>query len=304
MSLSLAETSSGAIANASRLHSTAAPPNPELLSDGHEQEALDFLAPRPLHTICLTGLILDNGITSPLNRGSFYAYRNSLGQVEGIALIGHATLLEARSDAAIEAFARLAQNNLRAHLIRAEQEVIERFLCYYTQAECAPRLVCREMLLEQRQSGPVHEAVEALRPVTLDDLELVMAVNARMIYEECSVNPLESDLAGFRQRTALRIERERVWAVIEKGRLIFKTEVMFMTPEVTYLEGVYLDPEMRSKGFGFRCFSQLCQHLHAQTNSLCLLVNETNQAAINLYFRAGYTERGFYDTIYLQRKSS
>jgi predicted GNAT family acetyltransferase len=306
MSTNLAETGVRATASASRLHSAAAALTTQLLTSGYEAEALAFLASRPLHTVCMTGLILDNGLSSPLNRGSFYACRSPAGQLEGVALIGHATLIEAYSDAALKAFAHLAKNNHRAHLIRGEQEMIERFLDYYRPVGSAPRLVCREILLEyhpHQQSGPAHEAVNELRPVTLDDLELVMAVNARLIYEECSVNPLESDEAGFRQRTARRIEQGRVWAWIENGRLIFKTEVMFESPEVMYLEGVYVNPDERGKGYGLRCFSQLCRRLMRRTNSICLLVNENNRAGINLYNKAGYRLRGFYDTVYLQRET-
>jgi predicted GNAT family acetyltransferase len=267
-------------------------------------EALDFLAKRPLHTVCMTGLILENGLVNSSNRGDFYAHHNLDGELDGVALIGHATLIEAHSDAAIEAFARLAQTNLRAHLIRGEQEMIERFWSFYTPAKCTPRAVSRELLLEQRQATLACERVNDLRPATLDDLEAVMTVNAEMIYEECGINPMEADKAGFRQRTARRIEQGRIWVWIENGRLIFKTDVMSSTPEVIYLEGVYVNASERGKGYGLRCFTQLCQHLLEHTESICLLVNEHNQTAINFYDKAGYKLQGCYDTIYLQREST
>jgi len=60
------------------------------------------LAERPLHTVCIAGFIRDNGLESPLNRGRFYACRNSEGLLEGVALIGHATLIEARTTRAMK----------------------------------------------------------------------------------------------------------------------------------------------------------------------------------------------------------
>jgi predicted GNAT family acetyltransferase len=252
----------------------------------------------------MMGLILDNGLSSPLNRGDFYACRDTTGQLEGIALIGHATLIEAHTKAALEAFAHLAQNNPGTHLVRAEQEIIESFWNFFTPVSCTPRAVCRELLLEQRESVLAYEPVEDLRPATLDDLEAVIAVNASMIFDECGVNPLDTDLAGFRQRTARRIEQGRVWVWIRDGRLIFKTDVMFVTPDATYLEGVYVNSQERGKRYGLRCFSQLCHRLLADTRSICLLVNEHNHTAINFYYKAGYKLQGCYDTIYLQRESS
>jgi hypothetical protein len=59
-----------------------------------QPEVMEFLSARPLHTVFMTGLIRDNGMLSPQNRGSFYGSRNRLGQLEGIALIGHATMVK------------------------------------------------------------------------------------------------------------------------------------------------------------------------------------------------------------------
>jgi hypothetical protein len=73
------------------------------LSAEDQHEVLAFLAERPLHTIFMTGFIRDNGLVSPLNRGTFYACRNEEGHLEGVSLIGHATLIETRSSRALEA---------------------------------------------------------------------------------------------------------------------------------------------------------------------------------------------------------
>lgn len=276
----------------------------QLLTSGYEAEALAFLAFRPLHTVSMSGLIRENGLVSPLNRGDFYSCRNSAGCIEGVALIGHATLIEAHSNSALEVFARLAQDNPRVHLIRGEQAMIEHFWNYYSKVVGPPRRVCREQLLEQRHSVPPSEPINNLRLTTLAELDLVLAVNAEMIVEESGINPFQTDPVGFRQRTARRIEQGRIWMWIEQGRMIFKTDVMSETPEVIYLEGVYVNPEERGKGYGLRCLAQLSHQLLQRTKSVCLLVNEHNQAAINFYRKAGYSLQGCYDTVYLQKKTS
>ena len=273
------------------------------LTDEHMTEVLTFLAERPIHTVIMASFIRDNGMISPLNRGTFFACRDSAGRLEGVALIGRATLIEARSEAAIAAFARLAQDCPIAHMIMGEQERIELFWNYYAEDGQAPRLVCREMLYEQRWPVAVREAVQGLRPATLDDLHLVMPVHAQMAFEESGVNPLEADPEGFRRRCARRIEQGRTWVWIEQGRLIFKADIAADTPESTYLEGVFVNPEERGKGYGLRCLSQLGQTLLARTRSVCVLVNERNRVAIGLYQRANYKLRSCYDTIFLHRKN-
>jgi predicted GNAT family acetyltransferase len=302
MSTNLAETDASADANVFGFQSTDIPLTTQLLTSGYEAETLTFLADRPLHTVSMSGLIRENGLVSPYNRGDFYACRNAAGHIEGVALIGHATLIEAHSNIALQAFAYLAQGNPRSHLIRGEQAMIEYFWSYYSKVSGPPRRVCRELLLEQRTSVPPSEPFDNLCPATLAELDSVLQVNAGMIIEESGINPLQTDPAGFRQRTARRIIQGRIWMLIEQGRMIFKTDVMSQTPEVVYLEGVYVNPEERGKGYGLRCLTQLSHHLLRQTKSVCLLVNEQNQSAINFYLRAGYSLQGCYDTVYLQRK--
>ena len=41
------------------------------LTDADRTEVLDFLGQRPMHTVAMVGFIHDNGLVSPLNRGTF-----------------------------------------------------------------------------------------------------------------------------------------------------------------------------------------------------------------------------------------
>lgn len=271
-----------------------------VLTKEHESEALAFLSVRPIHTVFMASLIRENGLVSPLNRGTFYGCRGDRGRLEGIALLGHATLIEARNEAALVAFARLAQTCSLSHLIRGEVEKVEQFWRHYAQDGRAPRLVCRELLFEQRRPVEGSESVMTLRRAKFEDLEQVMTVNASLAFEESGINPLKKDPEGFRLRSARRIEQGRVWVCVENGRLIFKADIIADTPEVSYLEGIYVPPEERGKGYGLRCMSQLGRILFQRTSSLCLTVNEQIQNAQAFYQKAGYEFRSYYQTIYLQ----
>ena len=280
-------------------HEVESLPGVETLASGRESEVLDFLSARPLHNVYMAGFIRDNGLVSPHNRGTFYACRDAGGRLEGVALIGHVTQLDARTDAALRAFARAAQRCRTAHVIMGEEAVVRAFWDHYAAAGQAMRLACREQLLEQRYPLSACEPVGGLRPALPAELPLVAPVQARMAEEECGVDPLSVDPEGFRARCARRIERGRTWVVVEGGRLAFKAEVMAETPETVYVEGVYVEPGARGAGFGRRCLSQLGRALLARSRAVCLLVNERNTEALAFYLRAGYKPRGTYDTIYL-----
>lgn len=288
-----------AAAPATRVRPDALIPLP--LTDGdNEAEVLSFLDERPVHTAVMGGYVRDNGLESPFNRGTFYACRNREGRLEGVALVGHAVFVEARTDAALEAFARLAQRHRSAHMLMGERDTIRRFWQHYSGGGQAARLFCRELLFELRWPVETREPVPGLRPATLEDLMLVMPVHAALAYLESGVNPLEVDLQGFRLRCARRVEQGRVWVLVEDGELVFKADVISETPGCVYVEGLYVNPQKRGRGYGTRCLSQMTRWLLTRARAVSALVNEENFAARALLAKAGFKARGHYDTIFLE----
>ncbi|MDT7807529.1 MAG: uncharacterized protein QOJ70_1342 [Acidobacteriota bacterium] len=276
----------------------------EPLRRGAEAEAEAFLSERPVHTVNLLSLIRDNGLESPLNRGIFYAFRDERGLLEGVALIGHATLFEARTPRALRAFARAAQGyDGGVHMVMGESEPVAEFWHHYRAAGQPMRIACRELLFELRR--PVvntRESVAGLRLATREDLPLIMPVQARMAEDESGISPLVSDPEGFRRRCERRVERGRTWVLVENGRLIFKAEVMAETEDVVYLEGVHVAADERGRGRGRRCLSQLTGELLGRgAGSVCVLVNEQNESAQRLYRKAGFHFLCNYETLFLQQ---
>ena len=292
------------------MEETAYLPDPKLiltvdeLVETETNEVLAFLSERPIHTVCMIGLIRDNGLVSEHNRGTFYGCRNSEGRLEGVALIGHATLIETRTRPALRELALVAQIHNRLHLIMAEQEKVEEFWNYYADAGQPMRLACRELLFELRDELEMRSEIEGLRLATLDDLHLIAPVHAAMAEAESSINPLERDREGFLKRCARRIEKNRVWVLVKDNQLIFKADIQAETPEVIYLEGVYVAPLARGTGLGRRCFTQLCKSLLTRTRTVCVIVNEENEKAHAFYRLCGFKRSSCYDTIFLQNNSA
>ena len=267
----------------------------------HDQAAvLDFLAERPTHTVFMASLIRDNGMESPLNRGNFFGCRDRDGRLEGVALIGHATLVEARTEASLAALAHAAQKCNFARLIRGERDMVHRFWNHYASIHLEPRRVCSEHMLEQRMPFLVREKISGLRQASLEDLNHVIAINSEMATEEAGTNPLERDPQGFIERTARRIELGRIWIWCQDGKPIFKADILADTPQAVYLEGIYVHREERGKGYGLRCLTQLGWTLLARTESICLTVNQQRSHASTFYYKAGYRLSSYYETIYLQ----
>ncbi len=276
------------------------------LANNEQSEVLQFLSQRAIHTVSMMSLIQDNGVVHPFNRGTFYGCRDTNGQLEGVALVGHATLMETVSDRALSLLAQVAQQCPTTHLIMGEKERVAEFWSHYTSAGRRHRLACREWLYElDSPVAPPNVTVASasgLRPAMAKELELVMPVQAELAFAESGINPMQVDPNGFRARCLRRIEQQRTWVVVEDDRLIFKADVISKTSPVFYLEGIWTREDRRHNGNSVKFMNELTHKLLEDTKSICLLVNETNKTAQSFYRKCGFRFRATYETIFLPRK--
>lgn len=269
------------------------------LANEHSAAILTFLDERPTNTVIMSGLIRDNSLVSQLNRGTFYACYDERGHVKGVALVGHLTLFETRTDAAIAAFARTTQNCPRTRILLGEKEKLELFWQHYATGGQTPRVISDELLFEMRRPPQAYQLVDGLRQATTDDIELLLPTIAGMVFEESGIHPMNVDPVGFCQRLTRRVEQGRVWVWMKRGELLFSAMIVADTPRAIYLEGIYVSPAHRGKGYGLRCMSQLNQRLLMSTQAICGFVNQQNTAAVPFYQKAGYDFCTPYSKIYL-----
>lgn len=252
-------------------------------------ETLAFLAERPVHTVVMTSFIHDNGFDTELNRGTFYGYRNEAGRLEGVALIGHSTLFEARTEMAIEALAFTARTSERPiHLIMSSGDAAERFWDHYNTTAAAPRLRCEEVLFEAAFPLAVQNCEWDVRTADKADLVELAEAQAEVAFIECGVDPMARDREGFLKRVLRRIEMGRVFSVKIDGKLAFKADIIAETPEAIYLEGIWVAPEFRGQGMGSECLSELTVKLLNRAEHICMLSNVEFAGAHKSFQKAGY----------------
>jgi GNAT superfamily N-acetyltransferase len=261
------------------------------LMTGDERQALCFLDQRPLKNLIMRGLIRDHGLESPANRGTFYGcyFQNKL---VGMALMGHCTLLSGSLDV-IKHFAHLAclTDVSQVRMMLGEEELIDSFHRHLGQLSSALAvnqtalqlmLVLTEMQLKTRHIG-------GLRRASSDELDQVARMNAEGYFELNGVDPASKDPAGFRERVLARIEMGRVWVVNDdEDGLAFKVDIVSMTDEAVYLEGVLTRSDLRGTGLGSAALSALCKRLLRRHKAVCLFVNADNQSLLSFYSRIGF----------------
>lgn len=281
---------------------TAAPDMSRLseLNDMNRDETLMFLSARPVHTVVMTSFIEDNGIESPLNRGMFFGYRNKCGDLEGVALIGHAALVEARSDEALKALAFAAKNSeIPVHLIMSDDNAAASFWKYFGDYSAKPRLICNEALFELGFPIPVRTCRYNLRLAQPRELDQIVDAQAEIALLESGTDPRKRDYSGFLERVLRRIEQGRIYVVVEDGRLIFKADVIAKTENTAYLEGIYVAPERRGEGIGSECLAEVGVRLLNSVQNVCLLSNVNFHGAHRSFGKAGFKHTGNCTTVFI-----
>lgn len=147
---------------------------------------------------------------------------------------------------------------------------------------------------EDRPGQPVFEIRDppapggsGIRAATLDDLELLLPACAAAHEIELGVDPLARDPDGFRWRTRSQIEERRSWLWVEDGVILFKAEASAWTPAAVQLQQVWVDPEVRERGYAARGLRDLCRLLLERVPVVCLFVRAENLPAIRLYETIG-----------------
>ncbi|MGQ0541552.1 MAG: GNAT family N-acetyltransferase [Blastocatellia bacterium] len=259
------------------------------LKDGNTQEVLSFLKVRPLHTVVMTSFINDNGIESDLNRGKFYGYRGPDGSLEGVALVGHSTLVEARTENALTAFAITARSaETPIHLIMSSGNAATRFWNRYTNGLSQPRLTCTELLFELNYPFMVQNCKWNVRLAKTEELIQIAEAQAEVAEIECGVNPLLKDKEGFLKRVMRRIEQERIFVVFDGDKLVFKADIIAETDDVIYLEGIYAGHDYRGQGVGSSCLALLSLELVSRAENICMLSNVDLVHAHKSFAKAGF----------------
>jgi ribosomal protein S18 acetylase RimI-like enzyme len=268
------------------------------LTKQDENEVTAFLRLRPVHTVVMSSFITDNGIESELNRGTFYGYRSAAGELEGVALIGHSTLVEARSDESLQALAIAANSSeVPIHLIMSSGDNANRFWTLMGRTG-APRLTCTEALFEAGFPFPVLDSKFEVTNATAEWLEQVAEAQAEVAFIESGVDPLARDREGFLRRCARRIEQGRVFVVTDGDKMVFKADIIAESGGVAYLEGVYVNPEYRGHGIGSSCLAALTVKLLERFDHVSLLSNVNMTSAHRCFLKAGYRQTDVCTTLF------
>ena len=151
--------------------------------------------------------------------------------------------------------------------------------------------------LDDRPGQPVYvtqapppPGESGLRAATLADLPMLVPACAAAYFEEVGVDAHSRDPALSEWRTRSQIQHDRSWLWTEGGRILFKAEASAWTPQVVQLQQVWVEPDLRNRGYAKRALADLLALLLERTATVCLFVRPENEPAIRLYEALGMRE--------------
>ena len=146
---------------------------------------------------------------------------------------------------------------------------------------------------------PTRPPHPALRPLRLDELDLLMPAAIAMFTEEVGISPVEHGGGpAYRARLAELIRAGRALAVVEDERIAFKAEIGSATRVACQVQGVWVDPEQRGKGLGTSGMAAVVEYARRELSpTVSLYVNEFNVGAVAAYEAVGFRTVGAFTTV-------
>ncbi|WP_028648365.1 GNAT family N-acetyltransferase [Nocardiopsis sp. CNT312] len=134
----------------------------------------------------------------------------------------------------------------------------------------------------------------AVRRVRRSEMDILLPACVAMFTEEVGVPPDSGDGGAlYRARVEELVRGRRAFARIEDGRVVFKAEIGAVTPQACQVQGVWVHPELRGRGYSAGGMAAVVRYALAEiAPRVTLYVNDFNTAARATYRRVGFRQVG------------
>lgn len=138
-----------------------------------------------------------------------------------------------------------------------------------------------------------------VRRVRKDEMDILMPACVAMFTEEVGISPLAGD-GGllYQARVAELIAAGRSFARIQDGKVVFKAEIGATTSQACQIQGVWVAPEFRGRGYSETGMAAVLRHALTDVAPIVsLYVNDYNTPARKSYSRIGFREVGAFMSV-------
>ncbi|HSN37857.1 MAG TPA: GNAT family N-acetyltransferase [Arthrobacter sp.] len=145
---------------------------------------------------------------------------------------------------------------------------------------------------------PAVPANEELGFGQLADFERILPACAAMFEEEVGYSPFLGGREYYSRRVRGLIRAGHSMVHLNRaGEVVFKAELGAVTPEVTQVQGVWMNPEYRGQGLSAGYMSAVVGLAQTLAPVTSLYVNSFNTRARATYERVGFSQVGTFATV-------
>jgi ribosomal protein S18 acetylase RimI-like enzyme len=285
-----------------------------------ESSALrSFLLQFPQRDVYLRGLVGTLGTELPPELGTLLGWWVD-GELRGVFVHGQVMVLCCEDPRGLEAFAERVGHYWHERPIAqlmAPRAMCEVFLAALSDhfGSLPPLHLLRHRMPAMRVRADILASSEALGlvgslrtpPLRLaqENEERVVAQLARSVtQEDLGLDPLEFAPQSFEfaLRHRLKMGREFIWT--EGPEAVFRATLSAITPDSVMVEGVFVPPRHRGRGYGKAGMRALCERLLRTYDTVVLLVGEDNEVARRLYEVLGFETFDEYQAAFFEVRLS
>ncbi|MGF6835406.1 GNAT family N-acetyltransferase [Paenarthrobacter nitroguajacolicus] len=145
---------------------------------------------------------------------------------------------------------------------------------------------------------PVIDANPALAFGTMKDFDRILPACAAMFEEEVGYSPFLGGQEFYSRRVAGLIREGHSLVHIDaEGTVVFKAELGAVTADVTQVQGVWMNPELRGRGQSAGYMAAVVNLSKTFAPVTSLYVNDYNAKARATYERVGFEQVGTFATV-------
>ena len=146
---------------------------------------------------------------------------------------------------------------------------------------------------------PAVDPDPLVRPVRLDELDVLLPASIAMFTEEVGVSPLAGDGGSlYRSRVRELVAQGRAYARFDGDQVVFKAEIGSATSAACQVLGVWVHPDLRGQGLGAAGTAAVVALARASVAPVVsLYVNDFNTTARRTYARVGFRETGTFSSV-------
>jgi len=263
-----------------------------VLDDSDRDEALALLDADPVANVFVASRVRSVGLNPARLGGQMWGF-GPRGAIASLCYAGANLVPVNAGPEAVHAFAdRARKQGRRCSSIVGPAEAVsllwERLEPHWGAAR-AIRWAQPVMAIARQPSVPADPLVRRVRP---EEFETLLPACVAMFTEEVGISPnLGDGGALYRTRVAELIRIGRSYARIEGGRVVFKAEIGAVTPHACQIQGVWVHPELRGRGYAVAGMAAVVEaSLACFAPVVTLYVNDFNHSARAVYRRVGFRE--------------